>query len=270
MSLIRQKRLSIPAQVIPEVKSQSFYNSSHAMKLFNSTDDSEDDGASREFNEFVGPLEPPFPSESFTRNLSRPFTSGYEMWNTLNYDPFYSYPYSPFDPVVPSEAKFIGSEYGFRPIAGGEGAAGPEFSHSLGGNVIREQYTIVMLTYEREAVLIDTLQKLKGVPYLNKVLVIWNHPTKRPDIGLLWPNIGVPIKVILAEKNSLNNRFFPFDDIETEAILSLDDDSQLRHDEIVFGFRQVDFFHGSFPASCLHPVSLETSLGLKEETSILF
>jgi alpha-1,4-N-acetylglucosaminyltransferase EXTL3 len=40
-----------------------------------------------------------------------------------------------------------------------------------------------------------------------------------------------------ASVNSLNNRFVPFDAIETEAILSMDDDVYLRHDEIVFAFR---------------------------------
>ena len=49
----------------------------------------------------------------------------------------------------------------------------------------------------------------------------------------------MPILVIKTEKNSLNNRFLPFDAIETEAVLSVDDDAQLRHDEIIFGFRQV-------------------------------
>jgi len=29
----------------------------------------------------------------------------------------------------------------------------------------------------------------------------------------------------------------PYDAIETEAILSVDDDAHLRHDEIMFGFR---------------------------------
>ena len=44
-------------------------------------------------------------------------------------------------------------------------------------------------------------------------------------------------------KNSLNNRFLPFDAIQTEAILSLDDDVHLRRDEIIFGFRLVvNFF----------------------------
>lgn len=45
------------------------------------------------------------------------------------------------------------------------------------------------------------------------------------------------MQVIKASKNSLNNRFLPFDAIETEAVLSVDDDAHLRHDEIMFGFR---------------------------------
>jgi len=95
---------------------------------------------------------------------------------------------------------FTGSEVGFRPIGKGAGGAGKEFSESLGGNYPREQFTIVMLTYEREQVLINSLGRLYGLPYLNKVLVIWNSP--RPPVeDLKWPDIGVPIHVI----NSLRN-----------------------------------------------------------------
>lgn len=166
--------------------------------------------------------------------------------------------------------KFVGSEVGFRPIGKGAGGAGKEFSESLGGNHPREQFTIIMLTYEREQVLINSLARLYGLPYLNKVLVVWNSP-KPPVEDLKWPDIGVPIhvyklnlfsetyififlekfhictlkyikgiilkQVIKAPRNSLNNRFLPFDAIETEAVLSVDDDAHLRHDEIMFGFR---------------------------------
>ena len=47
---------------------------------------------------------------------------------------------------------FIGSALGFRPIGGGCGGSGKEFSENLGGNFPREQFTIVILTYEREQV----------------------------------------------------------------------------------------------------------------------
>jgi len=79
--------------------------------------------------------------------------------------------------------------------------------------------------------------RLKGLPHLNKVLVIWNSPGRLPSNDLRWPDIGAPIVVVRSKRNSLNNRFLPYDDIETDAILSMDDDAHLRHDEIVFGFR---------------------------------
>lgn len=47
---------------------------------------------------------------------------------------------------------FTGSALGFRPIGGGCGGSGKEFSENLGGNLPREQFTIVILTYEREQV----------------------------------------------------------------------------------------------------------------------
>lgn len=64
----------------------------------------------------------------------------------------------------------------------------------MGGNVPREQFTVVMLTYEREEVLMNSLERLNGLPYLNKVVVVWNSP-KLPSEDLLWPDIGVPIMV---------------------------------------------------------------------------
>jgi hypothetical protein len=53
---------------------------------------------------------------------------------------------------------------GFRPIGRGAGGAGKEFSENLGGNNPREQFTIVMLTYEREQVSMNmiTLQLLSS------------------------------------------------------------------------------------------------------------
>ncbi|KFO98007.1 Exostosin-like 3, partial [Calypte anna] len=177
----------------------------------------------------LGPVEtePPYASPKYLRNFTLTAMDVYRNWNS---------PYTPFDPVLPSEAKFLGSGTGFRPIGGGAGGSGKEFQAALGGNVPREQFTVVMLTYEREEVLMNSLERLNGLPYLNKVVVVWNSP-KLPSEDLLWPDIGVPIMVVRTEKNSLNNRFLPWDEIETEAILSIDDDAHLRHDEIMFGFR---------------------------------
>lgn len=237
LALVRQSRLQIPSLAARDEQSVSLFNASNPMKYFDANSGLVlVDINAGENDEYLGPLEPPFPSATYQRNFSLVMNNGYRLWNDERFDPFQTYPSLPFDPLLTSDAKFIGSSYGFRPISGGSGGAGKEFSEALGGNVPKEQFTIVMLTYEREAVLIDSLQRLKGLPYLNKVLVIWNS-ARPPSPDLRWPSLGAPLKVIRAKHNSLNNRFIPYTDIETDAILSMDDDAHLRHDEIVFGFR---------------------------------
>ena len=53
-----------------------------------------------------------------------------------------------------------------------------------------------MLTYEREQVLVMAITRLKGLPYLNKVVVVWNNPVP-PSHNMVWPDIGVPVIVSL-------------------------------------------------------------------------
>lgn len=78
----------------------------------------------------------------------------------------------------------------------------------------------------REHTYINTLYTVTSHTYINTLCVYY--------INTLCVYFSQVLKM---EKNSLNNRFLPFSSIETEAILSVDDDAHLRHDEIVFGFR---------------------------------
>ncbi|EEB17816.1 conserved hypothetical protein [Pediculus humanus corporis] len=222
-------RLGIPPLAVHDEPAPSVFNSTFIPIRTDAV------APETEPEENLGPLEPPYPSPAFKRNYTFFLTQGYEIWNVWA-NPFWLYPQLPFDPVLPSDAKFIGSPTGFRPIGKGAGGAGKEYSENLGGNHPREQFTIVMLTYEREQVLINSLSRLYGLPYLNKIIVVWNSP-KPPLEDLQWPDIGVPIHVVKTSRNSLNNRFLPYDAIETEGVLSVDDDAHLRHDEIIFGFR---------------------------------
>lgn len=143
----------------------------------------------------LGPVEtePPYASPRFLRNFTYTAADTYRAWNRAP-GPFHLFPHTPLDPVLPSEAKFLGSGTGFRPIGSGTGGSGKEFQAALGGNMPREQFTVVMLTYEREEVLMNSLERLNGLPYLNKVVVVWNSP-KPPSDDLLWPDIGLPIVV---------------------------------------------------------------------------
>lgn len=69
--------------------------------------------------------------------------------------------------------------------------------------------------------------------------------------------------MVKVTKNSLNNRFIPYDVIETDAIFAIDDDVEMRHDEILLAYRYVQFVF-SFLSSCWpYHVSLCNLLGCK-------
>lgn len=98
-------------------------------------------------------------------------------------------------------------------------------------------FTAVILTYDRLESLFQVIHQVAKVPSLAKVVVVWNNQLKTPPPMSSWPDIGKPVKVIKTDKNILSNRFFPYDEIETESILALDDDIiMLTADELEFGY----------------------------------
>ncbi|KAJ0181212.1 hypothetical protein K1T71_003297 [Dendrolimus kikuchii] len=222
-------RLHIPARPATPTTGPPAFNETYAPPRL------EPPAVDTEPEETLGPLEAPYSSPAYRRNFSVGLVHGYELWNEWG-EPFTLYPQLPWDPPVTSEARFVGSAAGFRPVGAGAGGSGREFSEALGGDRPREQFTIVILTYERETVLAAALARLRGLPYLNKVVVVWNGPSSPLSLSA-WPESGAPVAVVRPPRNSLNNRFLPYHLIETEAVLCVDDDAHLRHDEIVFAFR---------------------------------
>ena len=176
-----RERLQIPPPVTEETPSPSAFEGTKRLFMDQLPSDLEP-------VEALGPLEQPKPSVSFRRNFSTVLLDSHDRWNK-HFDAFFLPPYTPFEPSLPSDAKFKGSFQGFRPIGEGCGGAGREFSQAIGGNTASEQFTVaiqlnikiimvfkialyfqvVILTYEREQVLIDSLVRLYGLPFLNKV-----------------------------------------------------------------------------------------------------
>ncbi|KAI8791941.1 exostosin-2 [Biomphalaria glabrata] len=98
-------------------------------------------------------------------------------------------------------------------------------------------FTAVILTYDRVDSLFQVVRQVGKVPSLSKIIVVWNNQEVAPPAMSQWPNTGKPIKVITTKFNRLSNRFFPYDEIETECILALDDDIvMLTPDEMEFGY----------------------------------
>ncbi|CAF1421234.1 unnamed protein product [Adineta ricciae] len=116
-----------------------------------------------------------------------------------------------------------------------------------------EQYTILILTYKQRFYQLNRLLlHLNGLINLHRIVVLFNQidPMGSPsqtnftledflgDYHVYLPSIHVEIVYLFNLPNDLNNRFRPWNEfIQTDCILSLDDDSFLRHDEIEYGFR---------------------------------
>ncbi|CAL4133964.1 unnamed protein product, partial [Meganyctiphanes norvegica] len=99
-------------------------------------------------------------------------------------------------------------------------------------------FTAVILTYDRLESLFQVIQTMVQVPSLAKVLVVWNNQKKPPPQVSMLPKINVPLKVIQTRENKLSNRFYPYEEIETEAILAIDDDiNMMTADEFEFGYQ---------------------------------
>uniref|UniRef100_A0A8C4QQR3 Exostosin-2 n=1 Tax=Eptatretus burgeri TaxID=7764 RepID=A0A8C4QQR3_EPTBU len=98
-------------------------------------------------------------------------------------------------------------------------------------------FTAVVLTYDRLDSLLRVVTEIARTPSLAKVLVVWNNQNKDPPPSTVWPRLNVPLRVVQTQENKLSNRFFPYEEIETEAVLAIDDDIiMLTPDELQFGY----------------------------------
>ena len=99
-------------------------------------------------------------------------------------------------------------------------------------------FTAVILTYDRVESLFQVIKSVSQTPSLAKVVVIWNNQEKPPPPYSDFPVISKNITIVRTSANLLTNRFHPYSDIQTEAVLSLDDDiNMLTSDEFEFGFQ---------------------------------
>jgi len=121
----------------------------------------------------------------------------------------------------------------------GTGSGGPESPMFLPLLPPREDgFTAVVLSYDRVQSLFQVVNKISQAPSLKRVVVVWNHQSLAPPPVEEWPRINVPLKVIQTSRNLLSNRFLPYAEIETDCVLSLDDDiHMLTSHELEFGYQ---------------------------------
>ncbi|XP_032625928.1 exostosin-1 [Chelonoidis abingdonii] len=71
--------------------------------------------------------------------------------------------------------------------------------------------------------------------YCAQIIVLWNCDKPLPAKHR-WPATPVPVIVIEGESKVMSSRFLPYDNIVTDAVLSLDEDTVLSTTEVDFAF----------------------------------
>ncbi|KAM3866183.1 exostosin-like 2 [Diretmus argenteus] len=101
-----------------------------------------------------------------------------------------------------------------------------------------ERFTIIIQTYNRTDVLLKLLNHYQAVPHLQQMIIVWNNVGEQTP-QKLWDSLGPhPVPVVFKKQsaNLMRNRLQPFHEIDTDAVLMLDDDTLLSVPDISFAF----------------------------------
>uniref|UniRef100_A0A8C7Y7W8 Exostosin-like 2 n=1 Tax=Oryzias sinensis TaxID=183150 RepID=A0A8C7Y7W8_9TELE len=114
----------------------------------------------------------------------------------------------------------------------------PEAAQGLSPEGPQEKFTIIIQTYNRTDVLLKLLNHYQAVPHLQRIIIIWNNVGEQTP-EKLWDSFSPhPVPVIFKEQksNRMRNRLQPFSEIDTDAVLMLDDDTLISVPDISFAF----------------------------------
>ncbi|XP_063283404.1 exostosin-like 2 isoform X2 [Pelobates fuscus] len=101
-----------------------------------------------------------------------------------------------------------------------------------------DSFTLIMQTYNRTDLLLKMLNHYQAVPHLSRILVVWNNVGQDPPVDL-WENWGphpVPVLFKKQSANLMRNRLQNFPEIQTQAILMMDDDTLVSAHDVSFAF----------------------------------
>lgn len=114
----------------------------------------------------------------------------------------------------------------------------PAQVHHADSSEEEEKFTIIIQTYNRTDVLLKLLNHYQGVPHLQRIIIVWNNIGEQTP-AKLWSSLGPhPVQVVFKEQtsNRMRNRLQPFPEIDTDAVLMLDDDTLISVPDISFAF----------------------------------
>lgn len=122
---------------------------------------------------------------------------------------------------------------------------------------IRDRYSVILSTYDRD----DLLRKMLRIHYrqalfrhrkehrngskatetsslIDKVFIVWHDPERAPPPDLLQGLASDRFILVRQQQDTLNNRFNPLGPaLRTRAVLIVDDDIRVHHEDAAFAFR---------------------------------
>uniref|UniRef100_A0A0N4ZLS8 Glyco_transf_64 domain-containing protein n=1 Tax=Parastrongyloides trichosuri TaxID=131310 RepID=A0A0N4ZLS8_PARTI len=94
--------------------------------------------------------------------------------------------------------------------------------------ILSDKITIITLAYNRVRQLNYSVTYYGDVPFVDKLIIIWNNqnPMSIPKKER-WNKGGVPVFFVQTNENILSNRYLPYDIVKTECLFYVDDDLKL-------------------------------------------
>ncbi|NP_001085503.1 exostoses-like 2 isoform X1 [Xenopus laevis] len=102
----------------------------------------------------------------------------------------------------------------------------------------KDSFTLIMQTYNRTDLLLKMLNHYQAMPGLSHVIVVWNNVGQETPREL-WESFGphpVPVTFKMQKVNLMRNRLQSFPEIQTQAVLMMDDDTLVSAYDVSFAF----------------------------------
>ncbi|XP_078504416.1 exostosin-1a-like [Lissotriton helveticus] len=114
----------------------------------------------------------------------------------------------------------------------------PFYYFALGRNPAKEFTAVIHMVsplVAQSQPIVKLILAIAKSKFCARIIVLWNCDKPVPPKNK-WPSTAVPMTIIEGERKTMSSRFFPYDAIQTEAVLSLDDDTVLSTNEVDFAF----------------------------------
>ncbi|VDO55976.1 unnamed protein product [Schistosoma margrebowiei] len=97
----------------------------------------------------------------------------------------------------------------------------------------RTGFTALIRAHNHFTLLCILLKSIQSVKSLRRIVVVWTNKIYPVPDSTLWPSLIVPLSIVRSAYGSVNGRFFPYRQIITEAVFSIEEDTCLPSVELI-------------------------------------